>query len=138
MDAVKALLTRSSFLCAASIGVGLLLTAALWVILAPPWQTPVHLRPDDVRLGKEKQGCVSMLWCVSVAKDGYLRDNPGSRGEEISLSLLQPYVAADVLQCTNCPSGGVLQVMALGEYPTCAIPEHQEAFLRMARGFEKK
>lgn len=82
--------------------------------------------PNFVKARKTAQmnACINNLRLIDAAKQQWQLENNKTTNSTPTIIDLQPYVGSGGTWLI-CPAGGSYEINALGELPTCTIPEHE-------------
>ena len=90
------------------------LIGLLAVIAIPNW---VHARTTS-----QTNACLNNLRQIDAAKNEWALENRKKTGDVPTAQDLKPYLKNSVFP--TCPAGGTYTIGAVGDDPTCSIPQH--------------
>lgn len=79
----------------------------------------------DMLEASQRNACINHLRQIDAAKNQWALENNKSAGNPITAQDIAPYIKLDANgNIPDCPAGGTYTIGAVGEVPTCSIPDH--------------
>jgi hypothetical protein len=93
-----------------------------FMLLTLPIAIPNFIRARNTSMTNM---CIRNLRQIDNAKQQWALDNHQSAGARPTWADLEKYLDAKQSTPLKCPAGGTYSINAMGELPTCNIPNHQ-------------
>ncbi len=101
------------------------LSIALSILVIPLMAAIAIPNFVKARTTAQMNACINNLRMIDGAKETWAMENKKEPTATPTAQDLDPYLRKGGLSAMKCPIGGVYTINAVGEKPTCSIPNHR-------------